>query len=104
MLRAALYARVSTDLQKDEQTIKIQINEIEKVIEEDGNSLLESCIYADDGWSGGILERPSLDLMRQDAREKKFDILYVYDRGRLARKFVYQEIVIEELNNLEITF
>lgn len=42
--------------------------------------------------------------MRQDAREKKFDILYVYDRGRLARKFVYQEIVIEELANLDITF
>lgn len=49
-------------------------------------------------------ECPSLDLMRQDAREKRFDILYVYDRGRLARKFVYQEIVIEELANLDITF
>jgi site-specific DNA recombinase len=104
MLRAALYARVSTEGQKDEQTVKIQIAEIETAIKNDGNTLLEGCKYIDDGWSGAILERPSLDLMRQDAREKKFDILYVYDRGRLARKFVYQEIVIEELTNLDITF
>ena len=104
MLRAALYARVSTENQKDEQTVKVQITEIKTAIVNDGNTLLESCIYVDEGWSGAILERPSLDLMRQDAREKKFDILYVYDRGRLARKFVYQEIVREELTNLEIQF
>lgn len=104
MLRAALYARVSTENQKDEQTVKVQIAEIKSAITNDENTLLESCIYVDEGWSGAILERPSLDLMRQDAREKKFDILYVYDRGRLARKFVYQEIVIEELTNLDITF
>lgn len=104
MLRAALYARVSTDLQKDEETVQNQLSEIKQAIEADGNSLLESCEYIDEGWSGAILERPQLDIMRQDAREKKFDILYVYDRGRLARKFVYQEIVIEELNNLDIQF
>jgi len=104
MLRAALYARVSTELQKDEETVQNQLSEIRKTIADDGNSLLESCEYIDEGWSGAILERPQLDVMRQDAREKKFDILYVYDRGRLARKFVYQEIVIEELTNLEIKF
>ncbi|HUC96327.1 MAG TPA: recombinase family protein [Candidatus Saccharimonadales bacterium] len=104
MLRAALYARVSTELQKDEETVQNQLTEIRRVIAEDGNSLLDSCEYIDEGWSGAILERPSLDIMRQDAREKKFDILYVYDKGRLARKYVYQEIVIEELANLDITF
>jgi site-specific DNA recombinase len=104
MLRAALYARVSTELQKDEETVQNQLSEIKRTIVEDGNSLLEGCEYIDEGWSGAILERPNLDIMRQDAREKKFDILYVYDRGRLARKFVYQEIVIEELTGLNITF
>lgn len=104
MLRAALYARVSTELQKDEETVQNQLSEIRQGIIDDGNTLLESCEYVDEGWSGAILERPSLDLMRADARDKKFDILYVYDKGRLARKYVYQEIVIEELTNLEITF
>jgi site-specific DNA recombinase len=104
MLRAALYARVSTELQKDEETVQNQLSEIRQAIKDDGNTLIESCEYIDEGWSGAILERPSLDNMRADAREKKFDILYVYDKGRLARKYVYQEIVIEELTNLEITF
>jgi site-specific DNA recombinase len=74
MLRAALYARVSTELQKDEKTVENQISEIEAEIKKDGNSLLEGCKYVDEGWSGAILERPELDLMRQDARDKKFDI------------------------------
>lgn len=104
MLRAALYARVSTELQKDEETVQNQLSEIRQAIKDDGNTLIESCEYVDEGWSGAILERPSLDNMRADAREKKFDILYVYDKGRLARKYVYQEIVIEELTNLEIIF
>lgn len=104
MLRAALYARVSTELQKDEKTVENQIAEILPEIKKDGNSLLEDCQYIDEGWSGAILERPELDRMRSDARDKKFDILYVYDRGRLARKFVYQEIVIEELKGLDLQF
>ena len=104
MLRAALYARVSTELQKDEQTVQNQLSEIKPKIESDGNTLLESCIYVDEGWSGAILERPSLDLMRADALEKKFDILYVYDKGRLARIFFHQEIVIDELRQLGIEF
>jgi len=104
MLRAALYARVSTDRQKDEETVQNQLGEIRKAIEEDGNSLTEECEYIDEGWSGAILERPNLDIMRQDAGDEKFDILYVYDRGRLARKFVYQEIAIEELQGYGIAF
>lgn len=104
MLRAALYARVSTELQKDEKTVQNQLSEIKPKIESDGNTLLESCIYVDEGWSGAILERPSLDLLRADALEKKFDILYVYDKGRLARIFFHQEIVIDELGQLGIEF
>ncbi len=103
-MRAALYARVSTERQKDEETVQNQLGEIKKAIITDGNSLLEGCEYIDEGWSGAIIERPSLDNLRQDALDKKFDILYVYDRGRLARKFMHQEIVIEELTNLGITF
>ncbi|HUB94080.1 MAG TPA: recombinase family protein [Verrucomicrobiae bacterium] len=104
MLRAAIYARVSTELQKDEETVQTQLYETKKAIEDDGNSLLADCEYVDEGWSGAILERPQLDLLRQDACEKKFDIVYSLDMGRLARKFVHQEIVIEELRGFDIQF
>jgi len=104
MKRAALYARVSTELQKDEQTIQNQLGEIRRAIESDGCALLEDCVYKDDGWSGALLERPDLDRLRQDAKDEKFDIVYVYDRGRLARKFVYQEIIIEEFTKHGVEF
>ncbi len=104
MKRAALYARVSTDNQKDEQTVKTQLYEIREAIKADGCVLIEDCIYTDEGWSGAFLERPALDLLRQDAKLNKFDIVYVFDRGRLSRKFVYQEIVIEELGHSNVEF
>ena len=56
MKRAALYARVSTQKQKDEQTIDTQLNEIKRGIEADRCVLIEDCIYMDEGWSGAILE------------------------------------------------
>ena len=104
MKRAALYARVSTENQKDEQTVETQLYEIKEAIKADGCVLMEDCSYLDEGWSGAFLERPALDQLRQDAKLNKFDIVYVFDRGRLSRKFVYQEIVIEELGHSNVEF
>lgn len=102
MKKAALYARVSTANQEDEQTIQSQLMEIKERIEQDNNLLLPECIYKDDGWSGTILERPALDRMRADAAEGKFETLYFYDRGRISRKFLHQEIILEGLRNASV--
>jgi site-specific DNA recombinase len=102
MKRAAIYMRVSTAHQEEEQTIGNQKMEIMERIQKDGNALLPECEYKDEGWSGAIIERPDLDRMRADAREAKFEILYVYDRGRLSRKFVHQEIILDELRECGI--
>ena len=104
MKRAAAYIRVSTDKQADEKTHKTQIDEIKLRVNDDGNILAEDLIYLDDGWSGAYLERPALDELRQDAREGKFELLYVYDKGRLSRIYWHQEIVLDELARYEIEF
>jgi len=104
MKEAAAYVRVSTDKQADEKTYETQIDEIKRRAIADGNNLPDDLVYLDDGWSGAYLERPALDLLRQDAREGKFQILYVYDKGRLSRIFVHQEIVIEELQGFDVEF
>jgi len=98
----AVYMRVSTANQEKDETIDNQFMELKEKIKNEGGILKSDCIYKDDGWSGAILERPALDELRADAKNKKFDTLYVYDRGRIARKFLLQEIVIEELRKLEI--
>jgi len=103
-LIAGLYARVSSEKQEQEQTINSQIDEIASEIERDGNTLSSENTFIDDGWSGTMLERPSLDKMRDAAKEGRFQILYVYDRGRLSRVFVHQELILSELNDLKIKF
>jgi len=102
MKRVAVYMRVSTDGQKEEETYKSQWAELKERVELDKALLSPEHKYLDDGWSGSLLERPALDRMRIAAREKQFDIIYVYDKSRLARRFVYQEIVMEELEKLGI--
>lgn len=103
MKKAAIYMRVSTAHQEEEQTIGNQKMEIMDLVDKDTNvTLITDYEYKDEGWSGAIIERPDLDRMRSDAREGKFEVLYVYDRGRLSRKFVHQEIILEELRECGI--
>jgi len=103
-LNAGMYVRVSTGRQENEQTIESQLDEVKKRVKEDENILLPLNIFIDDGWTGTLLARPSLDRLRDAVKERRFDVLYVYDRGRLSRIFAHQEIVIEELEDKEIKF
>ncbi len=96
---AAYYTRVSTSRQENEQTIESQIAEIEKKIKEDGCILSSAYKYKDDGWSGSVLARPALDALRDACKNNLFNVLYVYDLGRLSRDFTSQLVLIEEIQN-----
>ena len=102
MKRVAVYVRVSTAGQEDEETIDNQLMELRQRITQDGHILLSEHIYSDNGWTGTLLERPELDRLRTNAKGGAFNTLYVYDRGRISRKFVHQEVVLEELENAGI--
>lgn len=103
-MTAALYCRVSTGRQEQEATIESQLAEVKARIIADGNVIPEENIFIDDGWSGEILQRPSLDKLRDAVRLNNFQILYVYDRGRLSRIFAHQEYILEELTDKGIKF
>jgi site-specific DNA recombinase len=104
MKKVAIYMRVSTAHQEDEETIQSQDMELRARIKADGYVLLPEFIYKDDGWSGAIIKRPGLDALRADIQANKFDILYFYDRGRISRKYVHQEIILGEArdNGIEL--
>ena len=51
-MKVAGYARVSTDLQKEKETIKTQIELIERLCEAQGHTLVET--FCDDGVSGTL--------------------------------------------------
>jgi site-specific DNA recombinase len=105
----AIYGRVSTSRQENEETIKNQLLAInafaeKRYINEGGYRIVQE--YKDDGWSGDSLIRPGLDNLRQDARKKIWDTVIIYDPDRLARRYSYQELVIDELEEagVEVLF
>ena len=97
MLRAALYARVSTNLQEKEQTIQSQLAAIVHHAEQRGLGHSSALTYTDDGYSGSWLDRPALDELRDHAREGRFDVVVVLCPDRLARRYAYQVLLLEEL-------
>lgn len=100
----AIAARVSSDRQREEQTIDSQIAELETWAKENDCIIVER--YTDDGWSGDILARPELDRLRDDAGKDLWEAVVWTDRDRLARRYAYQEIVLEELQEkgIEVIF
>ncbi|RYG58692.1 recombinase family protein, partial [bacterium] len=104
-LRVAGYARVSTDLQRDKDTIATQKDLIEQYCASNGYQLTE--IYADDGVSGTIPfdNRPGGSRLVADARAGKFDALLVYKSDRIGRDTLVCETAVRELyDHLGIDF
>ena len=101
---AVIYARVSSERQKEEGTIESQIAEVERVIIANGNICVKK--YIDDGYSGELLARPGLDQLRNEAKKRSFNKVYVLSPDRLARKHHYAAIIMEDLarSGVELVF
>ena len=97
IMRTAVYVRVSTQRQVQSQTIEQQLERLHNHIDEQGWTLLDENIFRDDGLSGSTLKRPGLDRLRDRAAEAVFDRILITAPDRLARKYVHQVLVIEEL-------
>jgi site-specific DNA recombinase len=96
-MRAAIYARVSTDKQGRDQTVESQLDALRRWATAQGYELKDEHVYIDNGYSGARLDRPALDRLRDAAREAEFDVLGVYSPDRLARRYAYQILILEEL-------
>ena len=53
-------------------------------------------VFIDEGYSGSRLDRPALDRLRDAAREGEFEVVAVYSPDRLARRYAYQVLLLEE--------
>ena len=76
--------------------------EIKERISKDDLMLGENLSFGDEGWSGSILARPELDRLRDAVKNKLFEVLYVYDLGRLSRDFLNQLILKREIEEAGI--
>src|SRR6266581_3604415 len=95
MIKAALYARVSSDAQQKEGTVESQVAELKQQIAAAGHELVKE--YIDDGITGTVLDRPALEELRQDTKTNLFDRIYFLAADRIAREAAHQTIIISEL-------
>jgi site-specific DNA recombinase len=105
-VRAALYARVSSEQQAQAQTIASQIEALKERIAKDGLELDQELCFIDDGYSGASLVRPALERLRDMTALGAIDKLYVLCPDRFARNYAYQVLVIDELHGcgVELVF
>ena len=96
-LRAGLYARVSSDQQANENTVGSQLEALRQRITEDGLPCDDELCFIDDGYSGGTLVRPALERLRDVAAAGGLDRVYIHSPDRLARKYAYQVLLVDEL-------
>ena len=99
-MRAALYARVSTERQADRGTIGSQLQLLRQHIAEVGDELVGE--YADDGHSGARLDRPGLDALRDAAEAGLIERVWCLSPDRLARVYAYQVLVLDELDRFGV--
>jgi len=100
----AIYGRVSSSNQENEGTIETQLSAVNEFATKHGCVTVQ--VYKDEGWSGDSIVRPALDQLRMDAKKKIWESVIMYDPDRLARRYSYQELVMDELREagIEVLF
>src|SRR4051812_1949499 len=105
-MQVAIYARVSTQRQAGTQSTEQQIDRLRAHAAAQGWSLAADRVFRDDGYSGASLSRPGLDRLRDAAASARLDRILITEPDRLARNYVHQMLLIEELqkHGAEVVF
>jgi site-specific DNA recombinase len=103
---AAIYARVSSEQQRETNTIASQTASLVEFAQNHDLEVPKEWVFEDEGYSGATLERPGLERVRDLAAEGQIQAVLVYAPDRLSRKYAYQILLIEELarNGVETLF
>src|SRR6266568_1790140 len=104
--QVAMYARVSSEQQAEAHTVASQVAAVRERVAADGLTVSEAMQFLDEGYSGATLIRPGLERLRDVIAAGTVDRLYVHSPDRLARKYAYQVILVEEFRQagVEVVF
>jgi site-specific DNA recombinase len=96
-MEIALYARVSTSRQQQQQTIDHQLSRLRDYVATQPDwHVADGHVYLDDGYSGANLNRPGLDRLRDRAAMAAFEQILITAPDRLARNYVHQMLLVDE--------
>src|SRR6516162_4542506 len=104
--QVAIYARVSSEQPAEAQTIASQVAALRERVAAEGLVVPEAMQFLDDGYSGATLMRPALERLRDVIAAGAVDRVYVHSPDRLARKYAYQVVLVEEFRagGVEVVF
>jgi len=83
---AAIYARTSSPNQRFNYSIKEQVHRCWGYCEQRG--WIVRYVFVDEGESGGTIKRPKFQLMLENARAGKFDVIVFWKLDRFCRSLV----------------
>jgi site-specific DNA recombinase len=97
---------VSSEQQAEEHTIASQVAALRARVAEDGRLLPVERELLDEGYSGATLVRPALERLRDVVAAGGIDRLYVHSPDRLARRYAYQALLLDEFQSagVEVVF
>jgi site-specific DNA recombinase len=95
---AAIYARVSSNRQKEDHTIASQTAALIQYAETEGFAVPKEWIFQDEGYSGASIVRPGLEAVRDLAAEGHIEAVLIHSPDRLSRKYAYQVLLAEEFS------
>jgi site-specific DNA recombinase len=87
---------VSTDKQEREETVASQVELLHETAAAHAYEVLPGHVFIDDGISGTRLDRPALERLRDLVAEGTFEVILVTAPDRLARRYAYQVVLVEE--------
>ena len=104
--QVAIYARVSSDQQTEAQTVASQVAALRERVAADGPVVPDAMQFIDEGYSGATLIRPALERLRDVIAAGSVDRLYIHSPDRLARKYAYQVLLVDEFRRagVEVIF
>lgn len=94
--QGAMYARVSSEQQAEAQTIASQVAAWRERVASEGLTVPSAMPFLDEGYSGATLVRPALERWRDVVAARAVDRLAVHSPDRLARKYAYQVLLVDE--------
>lgn len=107
-IRCAIYTRVSTDQGLDQEFNSLDAQReaseayVKSQAHEGWTCLKEQ--YDDGGFSGGSMERPALQKLLEDVRQRKLDVIVVYKVDRLTRSLADFAKLVELFDAHEVSF
>ena len=103
---AAIYARVSSQRQKEDKTIESQTSALREHARSHHWTVPEQWVFEDEGYSGATLARPGLERLRDLAAEGRLDLVLVHSPDRLSRRYACQALLLEEFSRkgVEVVF